>query len=254
MITSWSCRSSALSTSVTSAGASSSPHGVRLPNDSFIHRLYSARLLFATSAPASSNTQCRGNPEAPVIALSCVPSAWIVSSRVVQTIGAEYWMNGGRLTARGIGAPVRPPTVWVNRTEVEVTSGSPCRSGSGVAGTVIEVTPSPTVVAPIIPPPQYPKPVIRPSSTSMKARSSFAKRKRSAMRRSSTAAWTSVPRESGGGGSWCAIFIRVATLPIPSNRSEGIHEMVLTLRSIRMFCLLTTSGRQRAPTAPGRPP
>ncbi len=69
-------------------------------------------------------------------------------------MGAEYWTNGGRFTARGIGAPVRPPVVWVNRTDVDVTSGSPRRSGSGVAGTVTDVTPSPTVVAPIIPPPQ----------------------------------------------------------------------------------------------------
>ncbi len=46
------------------------------------------------------------------MAASCVPSALIVSSSVVHTIGAAYWTKGGCLTARGIGAPVRPPTVW----------------------------------------------------------------------------------------------------------------------------------------------
>lgn len=39
MIISRSCRSRTVSTSVTSAGESSSPHGVRRPNDSFIHCL-----------------------------------------------------------------------------------------------------------------------------------------------------------------------------------------------------------------------
>ena len=51
MIASCSSRSSSVSTSVTSAGESSSPHGVRRPNESFIHALYSARLLLATSLP-----------------------------------------------------------------------------------------------------------------------------------------------------------------------------------------------------------
>ena len=145
---------------MTSAGESSSPQGVLRPNESFIHFLYSATLLLATSAPRSSNTQWRGKPDAPTIAAACVPSALIVNSSVVHTIGAKYWMNGGCLTARGIGAPVRPPTVCVNVTDVPDTSGSACRSGSWTAGTVIEPTPSPTVVAPMTPPPQYPDPVI----------------------------------------------------------------------------------------------
>ena len=37
-------------------------------------------------------------------------------------------------------------------------------------------------------------------------------------------------RRSGGGGSWCASFMRVAILPMPSKRSEGIHDTVLMLR------------------------
>jgi hypothetical protein len=50
----------------------------------------------------------------------------------------------------------------VKATDVAVTTGSLHRSGSFTAGIVIEPTPMPIVVAPMIPPPQYPQSVIVP--------------------------------------------------------------------------------------------
>ena len=39
----------------------------------------------------------------------------------------------------------------------------------------------------------------------------------------------SLPNESGGGESSCASFMLVAILPMPSSRSDGIHDTVLML-------------------------
>jgi hypothetical protein len=78
----------------------------------------------------------------------------MVSSSVVHTMGAWYCTNGGRFTARGIAAPVRPPTVCLNVTRSAATTGLLQRSGSLIAGIVIEPMPRSTVVAPMIPAPQ----------------------------------------------------------------------------------------------------
>jgi hypothetical protein len=94
---------------VTSAGESSSPHGVRFPNEPSSQPLRSVRPLLATSRPAPSYTQWRGKADAPTRAPWADPSVRTVSSRVVHTVGARYWTNGGCFTARGMGRPVRPP-------------------------------------------------------------------------------------------------------------------------------------------------
>ena len=74
---------------------------------------------------------------------------------------------------------MRPPTVWTNRTDVGPTSGSGRMSGRWTAGKRMAAGPTRTVVAPMCPWPRWPCPTIRPSSTSMNARSSFASRNRS---------------------------------------------------------------------------
>lgn len=46
------------------------------------------------------------------------------SSRVVQAIDGQNWTNGLRGTGRGVGSPIRPPTVCTKRTDAGPTSGS----------------------------------------------------------------------------------------------------------------------------------
>ena len=67
-------RSSSLSTSTTSASRSWSRHGVRTPNECFIHRAWSVSPLLRATAPEASYTQCRGNTLAPVISTWLLPS------------------------------------------------------------------------------------------------------------------------------------------------------------------------------------
>ncbi len=85
-------RSSAVSTAVTSAGESSSPHGLCLPNDLAVQSAKSVRPDLWLSWPSAPYTQCRGNVLAPVMAGSAVPSACTVSVRVVHTSGASHCM------------------------------------------------------------------------------------------------------------------------------------------------------------------
>ena len=146
-------------------------------------------------------------------------------------------MNGGCLTARGIGAPVRPPTVCVNRADVSDNSGSawrscsfvgrdrdradaePHRRGSDLASAAVSTPGDPALVVDVDVGAQVvgeAEAIVRPGDPR-------------------SPPWMSVPIGSGGGGSWWAIFIRVAILPIPSKRSDGIHETVVMLRSIRMM-------------------
>jgi hypothetical protein len=125
------------------------------------------------------------------------PSAWSVSDSVVHTSGACHCTKGARRTRRGAGIPVRPPAVWVKRTQLSPLSGVPAMSGSAIASNVRATGPSLTVVLPISPPPPRPKSVMRPSSsTSTQPLSTLAKRKRSATRSSSRSSIA-----SGGGSS-----------------------------------------------------
>ncbi len=78
-----------------------------------------------------------------------VPSEKIVSVRLVQARGAASWTNGGRFTLRGAGTPVRPPAVWVNRTQPSPVTGAGCLSGNATAAKVIPRPPSLIVVEPI---------------------------------------------------------------------------------------------------------
>ena len=54
----------------------------------------------------------------------------MVRARVVHTVGASHCTWGRPATGRGIGAPVRPPVVWVNRAPLAVISGSALISGN----------------------------------------------------------------------------------------------------------------------------
>ena len=83
-----------------------------------------------------------------------MPSALIVSSSVDHAIDGQNWTQGRRLTGRGVGMPIRPPTVWTNRTDVGPTSGSFWMSGRWTAANRIAAGPRRTVVAPIWPPPR----------------------------------------------------------------------------------------------------
>ena len=186
-----SVRSSAVSTAVTSAGESASPHGECLPNALRYHFLNSITPVFATTVPSGPYTQWRGNGLAPVSSGSARPSAWRVSRSVLQASGAVTCTKGGWLTRRGVGTPVRPPAVCVKRTQPSPTSGSGRTSGSGKAVMVVDFEPRRIVVDPIMPPPSWPYETIFPSSTSIQAEMRLAKRNRSASRRASRSSSTS---------------------------------------------------------------
>ncbi len=62
-----------------------------------------------------------------------------------------------RRTGRGAGTPVRPPTVWVKRTQPSPLVGLGARSGRPIASNVRATGPSFTVVLPISPPPLLPE-------------------------------------------------------------------------------------------------
>ena len=120
----------------------------------------------------------------------------MVSASVVHADGAVICMNGGRLTRRGIGAPVRPPVVCTNRAQPSPTSGSARRSGKATGGMARSVPPSLATVDEISPWPSYPASTTAPSSTSIHARNGLAKR-------NAPAAWSASRSSSrpGGGGS-----------------------------------------------------
>ena len=105
-------------------------------------------------------------------------------------------MKGGYLIRRGIGIPVRPPAFWTKVTEVSVTVGCGRRSGRATAATDMLLEPSRMVVLPIWPPPSWPWPTMRPSSTSIQPWSTLANRKRSPRRSASRSSIV-----SGGGSS-----------------------------------------------------
>ncbi len=146
-------RSSALSTSVTSAGESMPPHGVCCPERVAEPLLEVGHAGLGLQVPSGPKTQCRGKLLAPTSSWVDVPSVWIVSSSVVQTSGARNCTNGGWLTRRGAGIAVRPPTVWLKRTHPSPISGSCRMSGSATAWKVAWRLPIDTVVEPITQPP-----------------------------------------------------------------------------------------------------
>ncbi len=78
----------------------------------------------------------------------------MVSESVVQASGACHWTNGARRTRRGAGIPVRPPAVWVKRTQPSPRSGLRWMSGSATAWNTWLSPPTRTVVLPIWPPPE----------------------------------------------------------------------------------------------------
>ena len=81
----------------------------------------------------------------------------MVSDSVVHTSGACHCTNGRRRTRRGAGTPVRPPAVWVKRTQPSPLTGFWTMSGSPTASNVRATGPSLTVVLPISPPPSLPE-------------------------------------------------------------------------------------------------
>ena len=100
------------------------------------------------------------------------------------------------LTGRGIGAPVRPPVVWLNRAAVAVISGSVLSSGNAAGWNITSrCGPHPNRVVEMYPRPVYPAPVMRPSSTSIQAASRLANRN------PSCAYSASRSRRTSGGGS-----------------------------------------------------
>ena len=83
-----------------------------------------------------------------------MPSAWIVRLSVHHTRGACHWTNGGWLTRRGAGRPVRPPVVCSNRPSPPSITGSDCSVGMAKASKVwAAFFPGRTVVEPISMPP-----------------------------------------------------------------------------------------------------
>ena len=92
--------------------------------------------------------------------------------------------TAGGSRGAGPGRPVRPPTVCTNVADVSVVSGSRRISGMTPAANVASLMPSRTVVAPITTPLSgaYPARRCVPSSTSIHARSRFAKRNASIVR------------------------------------------------------------------------
>ena len=90
---------------------------------------------------------------------------------MVHAMDGQSWRTACR-TGRGIGRPIRPPTVWTKRTDFGPTSGSACMSGRCTAGKRTAASLSLTVVEADVPPPRYLSSMMRPSpSTSVKARS-----------------------------------------------------------------------------------
>jgi hypothetical protein len=77
----------------------------------------------------------------------------MVSASVVQTVGALNCTNGARLTRRGAGSAVRPPTVWTNRAAVPVRPTGSVMTGSATAAKVTDAPPTARVVEPITQPP-----------------------------------------------------------------------------------------------------
>ena len=72
---------------------------------------------------------------------------------VVQTVGTVILRNGGRLSGRGSGAPVRSPVVSVEVAAFAVSSGTRRMSEQDTAGMVIWPRPDATVVDPMCRPP-----------------------------------------------------------------------------------------------------
>ena len=115
---------------------------------------------------------------------------------VDQATGAVSRQNGERGTARGSGAPVCPPAVWVKRTRSPWTSGGGALSGRATPAKVTPRVRSRKVVDPSRSPPDIPWPVICPSSTSIQTWSWLARRIASAASSAATSG-----RSSGGGWS-----------------------------------------------------
>ena len=75
----------------------------------------------------------------------------MVRASVVHAIDGQNCTNGLWRTGRGVGKPIRPPTVWTNRADEPLTSGSAWMSGSWTAGNRSAEGPTLTVVAPMWP-------------------------------------------------------------------------------------------------------
>ena len=243
-------RSTDDSTSATNAGDSSPPHGLCGPNASAYHSSKSILPDLAASRPISSYTQWRGKVLAPVILPSDVPSAAMVSDRVVQQLGPTTCTNGAPRTVRGAGIPGRPPAVCSKVTACRVASGTDCSIGKAVGTKVISMGPILKCVSLRRLRPEKPWSTIAPSRTSTHAFSSLAKRNPprawSASRSSSSA---------GGGSSYRPIPMTNGILADPSIASEGIHDKAVTTRSIRMLPKLALRAAQSSVPAcrfPGR--
>jgi hypothetical protein len=99
-----------------------------------------------------------------------------VIDRVVQTSGDWSRTKGAPDTRRGSGAAVRPPQVWVKRTQPSPVSVR-CRSGMATAAKLIPSLPIHTAVAPIRTPPSWPWATTRSPSNSAHTRIRLANRK-----------------------------------------------------------------------------
>ena len=132
-----SSRSSAVSTSVTSAGESSSPHGVCVAEGRAGPVLVVDQAALGGERAVVVVDPVAGERRCPDEAPSLLPSAWMVSSSVVHTIGAQYCTNGGRRTARGAWEP-GPPTGRLGEAHPAVADARArsCRSGRLTAATV----------------------------------------------------------------------------------------------------------------------
>ena len=118
-----------------------------------------------------------GTCSRPTTSKSEVPSAWIVSARLVQAIGGVNCTNGGWFTRRGAGRPVRPPRSARTGPTSRRSRAAPGGRGGGTSRSWPRLA-SFTVVTPIIPPPEYPASTIWSPSTSIHAARRFAKRNR----------------------------------------------------------------------------
>jgi hypothetical protein len=99
-----------------------------------------------------------------------------VIDSVVHTRGDWSRIRRAPVTRRGSGAAVRPPQVWVKRTQPSPVST--CRrSGMATAAKLIASLPIHTAVAPIRTPPSCPWPTSRSPSNSAHTRIRLANRK-----------------------------------------------------------------------------
>jgi hypothetical protein len=151
------------------------------------------------------------------------------------------------LTGRGIGAPVRPPVVWLNRAPVAVISGSVLSSGNSAGWNVTSRCGlHPNLVREMYPRPAYPAFTTRPSSTSIQDARRLANRNPSPANSPSRSVRTS----GGGSSNWLAPAANPA-LNMPETDSDGIHDTLVTDDSKRMpppllywLCLCCMTGRR----------